>query len=304
MRQHHGRLVGALVLLAGTALAEPNDIVIERLGNPATLAGANGNFRILTRELGAAITAANLMPPETLGHAAFSINLELSVVSLDGKEPPATGTLSEGFALPTEDPFNGPLLVPSVHVRKGLPFSFELGGRLAWLDRSSMFAGTAELKWAPIEGFAALPDVGVRIYGSRLFNTPGWSMGTGGLDLGVGKSFPIGGMVTLTPYAGWNLGFTGASSSVLDFAQTRSYAEAHAPPAAQFDPAISGAYEDVDFFGNPSNRFYVGGRFIGGVVQLGAEVSITTFGGFDQADGTRRDMPTVGAFNATLGLDF
>ena len=78
----------------------------------------------------------------------------------------------------------------------------------------------------------------------------------------------------------------------------------HGPPGAQFDPAVAGAYENVDFFGNPSNRFYVGGRFVGGVVQLGASCSITTFGGFDEADGTRRDMPAVGAFNATLGLDF
>ena len=308
----HARLVAAMVLWTTATLAGPNDIRISELGNPSLnpasanyVPGANGSFRILARQLGAAITAVNLAPPETLGHAAFAVNLELSVVGLDGKPPPGPGVspITEGFALPTERAFEGPLLMPSIHVRKGLPFSLELGGRVAWLEKSSMYAGTAEVKWAPMEGFATLPDVGVRLHASRLFNTPDWELGTGGVDLGVGKTFPVGGMVTFTPYAGWNLGFTGASSRLLDFDPQRTRSDAWGSGSSAIDSDVYGTYETVHFFSNPSNRFYAGVRFIGGIVQLGAELSITTFGGFDDETG-RRNIPSVGAFNTTLGLDF
>lgn len=301
----------ALALVTTTALAGPNDIDVSRLGNPSrsgtavnAVPGANGSFRIMARELGAAISAANLMPPDTLGHAAFSVNLELSVVSMDGRQPPGLGEtpLSEGFALPTERPFQGPLLMPALHVRKGLPFSLELGGRVAWFDKSSMYAGTAELKWAPLEGFSALPDVGVRLHASRLFNTRDFTVGTGGLDLGLGKTFPIGGMVTLTPYFGYDLAFTGASSAILDFDPARTQPDRDSA-ADRLNPDVAGAYETVHFFQNPANRFYAGVRFVGGVIQLGLEVSTTSFGGFEDETG-RRKLPSVGAFNSTLGLTF
>lgn len=308
----HARLVAVMVLWTTAALAGPNDIKISQLGNPSQDAsapnyvpGANGSFRILSRQLGAAISAANLAPPETLGHAAFSVNLELSVVGLDGKAPPGPGQspVTEGFAMPTERAFEGPLLMPALHVRKGLPFSLELGGRLAWFEKSSMYAGTAELKWAPMEGFATLPDVGVRLHANRLFNTPDFDVSSGGLDLGVGKTFPVGGMVTFTPYAGWNLGFTGASSDLLDFDPQRTRSDLWGPGGTAIDSSVYGAYETVHFFSNPSNRFYAGVRFIGGIIQLGAELSITTFAGFEDDTG-QRNISSVGAFNATLGLDF
>ena len=106
------------------------------------------------------MTSANLMPPETLGHAGFSLNAELSVVAL-----PSPGNQDGQVTLPTEGAATNPLLIPSVHVRKGLPFSFELGARVGWIDRSSMFAATGELKWAVNEGFTWLPDIAVRAHG-------------------------------------------------------------------------------------------------------------------------------------------
>ncbi len=87
-------------------------------------------------------------------------------------------------------------------MRKGFPFSFEVGARAAWIDRSSMAVGTLEAKCAINEGFLYLPDVAIRGYVTRLFNTRDFDLTTFGFDLGVGREFPIGGMITLTPYAG------------------------------------------------------------------------------------------------------
>jgi len=298
--QMNGRTAAlAVVLMGGAALADPYDFRVYQLGNPAPggfayTAEANANFRIFARELAAALTSVNLSPPETLGHAGFAFNAELSVVQLDLKK----------FSFPTEQaPATDTILIPSVHIRKGLPFSFELGARTAWIEKSRMGAGTIEIKWALNEGFTYLPDLGVRGYGTRLFNTRDFDITAAGLDLGLGKQFAIGGMVTLYPYAGWNLVWVSATSNNIDFNPGRSQEESIRTATSQLSNTT--VFEDVGLGANSHNRFYGGLRFIGGVVQLGAEVSYSSMGKFhDVTTNSDKAMPDVLAINSTLGLDF
>jgi hypothetical protein len=55
-----------------------------------------------------------------------------------------------------------------------------------------------------------------------------------------------------------------------------------------------------------NQRLYGGVRFIGGVLQLGAELSLTRTGSVtpDPDSSETRGVPAVFAFNTTLGLDF
>ncbi|MGV3623984.1 MAG: hypothetical protein ACO1OB_24410 [Archangium sp.] len=299
-------LVG--VLSSATAFADAYDFRIYQLGNPACnapegspctgvgyRADANANFRSFTRRLAAAMTSVNLAPPETLGHSAFAIGVELSVVDF--------GTAIDTINLPTTQPVQGAVLMPSVHIRKGLPWSFEVGVRAAWLEKSRMGAGTLELKWALNEGFTYLPDIGVRGYVTKLLNTRDFDVTAGGLDVGIGKQFAIAGMVTLTPYAGWNLSFVGATSGSVDFNPSRTLKDSDEikdPTANQnffvFDPVMAAQ--------NSNNRFYGGFRFIAGVVQLGFEVSYTVLGSFDDTRVGRVEIPAVLAYNSMIGFDF
>lgn len=288
-----------LGLVAAPALAGPNDLELRQLGNPtAGAAGyrreANADFRAMANVLGATLTSVNLMPPETTGHAAWSLNAELSVVALPGED---------SFTLPTRGRRPSSLLVPAVHVRKGLPFSVELGARVQMLEKSSQYGLTGELKVAALEGFTWLPDVGVRLHGSRLLGQRDFELGTAGLDIGVGKQFPLGGMVTLTPYGGYDLVGVSATSKRVDFRPERT-AEEGATQGLQ-DTA---EFQKVSFGDNLNHRIYGGVRFIGGVLQLGAELSLTGIGtvtGDDGAGGTaERSVGGVLAFNTTLGLDF
>lgn len=317
------RWMALAVLVCGpAAYADRNDFTqITKLGNPNPLSRvggsefsanfneeANGNFRAFARTFAAVMTSANLMPPETLGHAGFALNAELSVVSLPSS-----------VLLPTERAQTGSLLLPSVHVRKGLPFSLELGARVGWIDRSSMFATTGELKWAANEGFTWLPDIGVRLHVTRLMGNKDFDLTATGLDLGVGKQFPLGGMVTLTPYGG--IDFTGvmASTDTLDFDQSRQLSDTlvQGNPYAGLDN--TGVYEQVKMGQNINTRFYGGVRFIGGALQLGAEFSLSSQGTIPVTHTTRtaegstvtiatetidRALPAVVAFSTTLGLDF
>jgi len=285
----------ALVALAATARADTNDFKIYQLGNPQVggtgyTPRADSNFRAFVRQFGAAITSVNLSPPDTLGHSGFAINAELSVVDF------------QGATLPTEGQFKGPMLIPSLHVRKGLPYSFEIGARAAWIEKSRMGAGTFELKWAINEGFAYLPDIAIGGKITKLINARDFDVTCGGLDISVGKQFAIAGMITLTPYVGWNLLFVGATTSSIDFRPSRTLAESDTPGEQYRDFYI---FESVLAAQNTHNRFYGGFRFIGGVATLGAEISYSVIGRFrDAKTGSDVDVPPVLAGNFTLGLDF
>ncbi|WP_257459910.1 hypothetical protein [Archangium lipolyticum] len=320
----------ALAVLVGgpAAYADRNDFVITNLGNPNPVRAAgstefsanfnpeaNGDFRAFTRTFAAVMTSANLMPPETLGHAGFAVNAELSVIGL-----PSPGREDGQVTLPTERTQTDSLLLPSVHVRKGLPFSLELGARVGWIDRSSMFATTGELKWAVNEGFTWLPDIGVRAHVTRLLGNKDFDLTAAGLDVGVGKQFPLGGMVTLTPYGGIDLVGVAANSDTLDFDQSRLLTDPSNPPPNPYTYLDNtGIYEPVKLGENINTRFYGGVRFIGGALQLGAEISLSSQGTIPVTRTTRtqgetevivttetrdRALPAVFAFNTTLGLDF
>ena len=299
-------LLGALT--STSALADAYDFRIYQLGNPncrrlqsdgvcaegvGYTPSANANFRAFARRLGAAMTSTNLAPPETLGHSAFAISAELSVVDFQG----ATAATQ----MPTVRPVNGAVLLPSIHIRKGLPWSFELGVRAAWWEKSRMGTGTLELKWALNEGFTYLPDIGVRGFVTKILNSRDFDVTAGGLDLGIGKQFAVAGMVTLTPYFGWNLTFVGASTGNVDFNPSRTLAEAD-KPNAQFEDYY--VYDSVLAANNTNNRFYGGFRFIAGVVMLGFEFSYTVLGSFTDDKIGKVDMPAVLAYNSTIGFDF
>lgn len=303
MRTFSRWLALAACVSGATAYADDNDLRIVNFGDPnaadGSNAAANANFRAFARVMGAAITSANLMPPETTGHSAWAINAELSVVSLP-----------DSVRIPTENVDQpSTVLIPSFHVRKGLPFSLELGGRVGWVEKSSQVVATGEVKWAVNEGFTWLPDVGVRGHVTKLFGARDLSLTVMGLDIGVGKQFPLGGMVTLTPYGGLDLGFVGATTSRLDFDPTRDYEDSLGDDSREALDRTAN-YAKVSFGDNVNQRIYGGVRFIGGVLQLGAELSLTRTGSVEtpRADNPNaledRGLPAVFAFSTTLGLDF
>jgi hypothetical protein len=55
--------------------------------------------------------------------------------------------------------------------------------------------------------------------------------------------------------------------------------------------------------GSPHNRFYGGLRFVGGVIQLGAEVSYSLLGTAGEGAAALKPPPVL-TVNTTIGLDF
>jgi hypothetical protein len=316
------RLALAAALLAATAVAaDPYDLRVYKLcskdpagrcsTNPAD-PHAQARFERFVREFGAALTSVSLTPPETLGHSAFAVSAELSVVQFQQEDQyfPTQRLVLDGESS-TRPGIDGALLLPSVHVRKGLPWSFEIGTRVAWIEKSRMAAATGELKWALNEGFLLLPDIGVRASVTKLLGTADFDLTAVGADLSVGKQLAVGGMVTFTPYVGWNLVWVGASSNTIDFNPDRPYDEsvcgpnpAACDPAAQITQGGAGVFGEVTLGGHSHNRFYGGMRFIAGALQLGAEYSVAALPPIRVSKTETLPAPAVGAFNFTVGLDF
>jgi hypothetical protein len=307
------------LLVAGTAAADDNDFRIYKLGNPQMggtgyTPAANGNYRVFAREFAAAMTSATLMPPETLGHAGFAFAAEISVVNITEDKQGVNGvTMPTQRAVQCDvndmcgngggwkNGMSSPLLIPSVHVRKGLPYSFELGGRIGWIQNSRMFMGMLELKWALNEGFTYLPDISVGGRVAKLINSTDFDLTTGGLDVSIGKQFALGGMLTLTPYVGWNLMFVGSTTNPVDFNPQRALGAAEMP-ANQFTDIY--VYDSLQASQNTHNRFYGGLRLVSKPFMIGIEASYTVIGAFtDATTGVSRQVPAVAAGNAMVGVD-
>jgi hypothetical protein len=217
--------------LAGTALANPMDLTLSRLyhdtpqcrdalahgGADQTLCADQDAFRTLSREFGLAIAPPLLAPAETLGYAGFYLGLEGSVTTLNSSSDDPHNV----WLRATED--GNPdkaLFVSSIHVRKGLPFSFELGTSVSYVAATEQVLLGADIRWALIEGYrtgwrAYFPDISVRGAVNRLMGDDEMDMTVWSIDVAFSHPFAISGMMTITPYFGYQFIQTIADTSLV-----------------------------------------------------------------------------------------
>jgi hypothetical protein len=147
--------------------------------------------------------APNLLSPaDTLGYAGFYVGLEGTL------SPRPSGNAALWDDATAADGYVNLMFVPKIHVRKGLPWSFEIGATFSYLVQSEVFAIGAEIKWSLFEGFhhgwkGALPDVAVRGSVNRVVGQADLEMTLVGVDGSISYTLGLGGTVTLTPYTGY-----------------------------------------------------------------------------------------------------
>jgi hypothetical protein len=284
------------VAAAPAARAEPLDVDLSRLGAPdpqvwtsvlngappagttfAQLASASRQrFALLSSEVGMALSSAVLQPASTTGYAGFAADLEIASMAV---HPDLIGSTTAGYSgrvwptttLPTN------LFMPSVHLRKGLPFSFEVGGRLIYLAMSNAYAAQGEAKWAINEGFEWVPDVAFRAAYTQLFGVRAWNLATTDLDFMISRRWAIMGVTSLTPYVAARYTFISASSDRIDFAPAR----ATGIPATNPTDA-AGTQASFPHFDTSVYRTTFGLRFTAYSVALALEA--TYFGGATPTD--------------------
>jgi hypothetical protein len=322
--------VAVLALCAGAARAEPLDVDLSRLGapDPAVWIALDGSitpaaadtyardakerFAVLSTEVAVALTSALLEPASTTGYAGFDFAIEGAYTPVHsdarGDAPPAPlaagGVVYAGTPWPTRYEQPASLTTTALHVRKALPFSFELGGRLIYLNKSSYMGAQGEARWALNEGSDVIPDFGVRVAHTRLFGERDWSLGATDLDFSVSKRWGVNGVTSFTPYLAMRFTFVSASTDRIDFG---ARTDTGATPDARLEQSASFPRLHVGVY-----RTTLGVRMTASVVSLAAEV--TYFGGKSYAgdDGATLAAGEYGDFSvpssfsgaAKLGWEF
>jgi hypothetical protein len=221
-----GLLVAALWSTPRDGAANPYDISLRGLGRPPTNAPLSDpvvrRYKNLTSELVFALAPRPLAPAETLGMSGFEFSLVSTTADIN-----ETATYWQGQpgspvfegALPTHGNRGVPSLfwVPTVHIRKGLPLSTEVGINASYLAWSEMVLLGVEGKVALHESYVRwVPALSARGAVGRLFGSSDLDIVTIEADLLASLPFGVGGMVQLTPYAGYGFLFAHVNSQVLD----------------------------------------------------------------------------------------
>lgn len=173
----------AAVCAAGAPLAaSAADIETLQLLNQA-------QFRLLSEDLGAALSFKPLIPAEPLGITGF--DLGLAVTGTDLKNKQLMELAARGEDVPTLLP------LPTLRLHKGLPFNIDVGVQYAAVPDSNIKLWGGELRWAALEGGTLLPAVSLRGAFTRLQGVDQLKIETKSIDVSISKGFAM-----LTPYAG------------------------------------------------------------------------------------------------------
>ena len=155
-------------------------------------------FRDLSRDLGAAFSYKGITPASSLGTLGFDVGLEVTSTKLEHES-----AFSAAGAGSVSD-----LLVPKVHVHKGLPGGWDIGAFIGGSSDVSASLFGADVRYAILDDGIASPAVAVRLSGTRATGLGDLKVSTGAVDVVASKKF-----TALTPYVGGGVVRTWSSAS-------------------------------------------------------------------------------------------
>ena len=144
-------------------------------------------FRLLSLDLGAALSYKGVTPATSLGPWGFDIGIELSATDVKH------GDLFEAAGAGSTDT----LFVPKLHINKGLMAGLDLGGFVAAAPDIDATLWGMDLRYAFVQDTLTTPAVAARISGTRTTDIGGLKVNTYGADLMVSKRLTL-----VTPYVG------------------------------------------------------------------------------------------------------
>lgn len=171
----------AAVLFLAPASRAANDI--NNLG-----AATQPDFRLLSEDLGSALSYKPLTPTTPLGLTGLDVGIEVTDTEIAN---------TAAWRLATNGNGSNSLVIPKIHVFKGLPLGFDVGAFYSAVPDSNIRLWGAELRYALLQGGITMPAIGLRASYSKLQNVNQLDFHTTGLDLSISKGFAM-----ITPYAG------------------------------------------------------------------------------------------------------
>ena len=245
--------ISVLVMLFSVGVhAEGLQIQLSKFGSigPNGLAMDTDGFENFSGDLGLTLHPRFAGPGSTLGSRGIDLGYNVSFIDIDESAEHWLKPIGAATDL---------LTTHHIYVRKGLPFSIEIGGILTHLQGTDIWAIALELKWAMIEGHKYAPDIGLRTHVNTMLGNRDLVMITSGGDLTISKSFGIGGVLQLIPFAGYELTYVHTRSHVLGL-----FTEGNLKPTTFILPS-----QDI-----VRHRALIGLRFISGLLDFGFEASL------------------------------
>lgn len=268
-RRYHlaaARLCGLLMMFVSvSALAGPNDVTPNRFGECQS--GGDGclgvqtdeqGFRDFARELGVATSIYALQPAATTGQRGFAFQLNMSNTSILHNE-----AYWEKASV-DRDPASS-LNTMNLHVRKGLPMSFEVGLNAGIVQGTDLVTIGGEVKYALHEDWLwPVPDLAIRAWGNAVLGHRDFDLYNFGGDVIASVPFGIGGTVQITPIVGYSLHAVLSRTGVLDAAPGNPM------------PPVKDVHEPQFVFGNDTqviHRMFAGVQVSVAVVDLNFQAS-------------------------------
>ena len=187
-----------------------NTVDVTELDSSTSLRieGNQAAFKTFLGMWGAMWAPPLLAPAETLGHNGFDISFIASgSYQFDGGADAWADAFDGIDRLDANKPDSPDPMMPilRLNMRKGLPYSTEIGINIGYFAGSKLFSLGTEFKVAVHEGFDNAPDFAFRFHYDHVFGSPELSTDLFGGDFSTSYEFGIGSMLTLTPYTGYSL---------------------------------------------------------------------------------------------------
>ncbi|MDP6933833.1 MAG: hypothetical protein QGG40_12995, partial [Myxococcota bacterium] len=146
--------------------AFPDDVVLTQLDTWSGAAVSNANtmsqaYETVLRQLGAGVANKPMAPANTLGIHGLEVGFLSGFGFIDAggdEDDPSPWARVH----PDEDP-TGVLWIPTLSVRKGLPFSLEAGANFGYVAFSRQTTFGAFGRWGLFEGFEGVPDLSIQL---------------------------------------------------------------------------------------------------------------------------------------------
>ncbi len=145
------------------------------------------DFKLFSEDLGSGLSYKAVTPAAPLGVTGFDLGLEVTSTKMQN-----TGLWSKV----TGDALNS-MIVPKLHVFKGLPLNIDVGAFYSAIPSSNIKLYGGELRYAILEGGIAQPAVGIRGALTKMSGVSQLDLNTKSLDLSISKGFAM-----FTPFAG------------------------------------------------------------------------------------------------------
>ncbi len=205
-------------------------------------------FRLLSEDLGAALSYKALVPAEPLGITGFDLGFGITGTSL--KHDDLLSKAGSGADV------SGTLPVPTVRFQKGLPLDIDIGVMYSAVPSSNIRLYGGELRWAFMPGNTLMPAVAVRASTTRLSGVDQLDLSTTGLDVSISKGFAM-----LTPYGGVGQVWTRATPKGVPTLTRESFTQTKVFAGVNVNLGVNLAFEVDNTGGVTSYGVKLGARF-------------------------------------------